>query len=53
MTSKVCNVCRGTKRTLGMGWIEEDCRTCDGRGRIDVPDIGKVVEAKLAEKKGK
>ena len=50
--TKQCNVCRGTKKVLGMGWIEQDCKACDGSGRIDIPDKPKI-EAKQEERKHK
>jgi RecJ-like exonuclease len=32
-----CKGCKGQKRYMGMGCIEEDCKVCKGVGWVDKP----------------
>jgi hypothetical protein len=38
-----CQRCRGTKKVMGLGWIEKDCNVCGATGYVK-------DEVKLADK---
>lgn len=29
-----CNICKGQKKIVGLGYIDRDCPTCDGTGAV-------------------
>lgn len=31
-----CNACKGQKKVMGMGYIEGDCKPCEGTGYLSV-----------------
>lgn len=46
MGSKMCMRCRGQKKVLGTGWMEEECSVCNGVGRVmDAPINESVTES--------
>ncbi len=33
-----CPSCKGSRKILGMGFIEDDCKTCDGQGWLKLEE---------------
>lgn len=47
-----CPECRGTKKLVGMGFMERDCEKCAGKGHVPVSQIKTdVIEALKDEAK--
>ena len=55
-----CPACRGTKKIMGMGMMEQKCTECNGIGYIDVVDAevldtanGESIKPVLVKRRGR
>ena len=47
-----CPDCRGTKKLVGLGFIERDCEKCAGKGHVPVEKVkAEIIEALKEEAK--